>query len=62
MRLLSINCGNLIPDTKQYNVGLKKIAVEFTGPFPVIDEWNRYIIHIDDYLNKWIEAYAIQSL
>ena len=48
---------------RQYNVVLpfERIAVDIAGPFPVTDDGNRYIMVVDDYFTKRVEAYTIPN-
>jgi hypothetical protein len=46
-----------------YNVGapFERIVIDIAGPFPRIDQENRYLLIAMDYFTKWPEAYAIPS-
>lgn len=45
---------------KQSQVGypLDRIAVDIVGPCPVTEDGNEYIIVVQDYFTKWVEAYS----
>jgi hypothetical protein len=47
----------------QYIVGapFERIAIDVTGPFPLSDEGNRYILIVMDYFTKLPEVYAIPN-
>ena len=40
---------------------LERIAVDIMGPIPEIDDGNKYILVLGDYLSKWTEAYALKN-
>ena len=41
---------------------LERIAIDITGPFPVTDDGNRYIVVVSDYFSKWTEAYPVPAI
>ncbi len=48
---------------KKYNVGasFERMAIDVAGPFPVINDGNRFILVASDYFSKWPDAYAISN-
>lgn len=38
---------------------LDAIAIDITGPLPVTENGNQYIMIFGDYFSKWTEAYAL---
>lgn len=40
----------------QYNIGnlIERIVVDITGPFPAMDQGNKYILAVMDYFSIWI--------
>ena len=48
---------------KQFIVGapLERIAVDVLGPLPVSEKGNKYLLIVDDYFTKWVEAYPLEN-
>ena len=38
---------------------LQRIAMDVLGPLPMSYRGNRYILVVEDYFTKWVEAYAL---
>lgn len=38
-----------------------RIAIDITGPFPVTESGNRYLLVAMDYFSKWPEVYPIPN-
>ena len=47
----------------QYNVGapLERIAIDVMGPLPTTKHGNKYLLVVQDYFTKWVEAYSIPN-
>jgi len=37
------------------------VAVDIMGPFPINASGNRYILVVEDYFTRWLEAWAIPN-
>lgn len=46
-----------------YSVGspFERVAMDIAGPFPAIEQGNRYILVVGDYFSKWIETYPLPN-
>ena len=46
-----------------YNVGspMEHLALDVLGPFPLTEDWNKYILIVADYFTKWVEAYPLPN-
>ena len=40
-------------------IPMQKIAMDITGPFPISENGNAYLLVISDYFTRWVEAYPI---
>ena len=40
---------------------LEKLAVDISGPLPVTEKGNKYILVVSDYFTRWVEAYPMPS-
>ena len=38
---------------------MERIATDILGPLPESENGNRYILEINDYFTKWVEAFPI---
>jgi len=38
---------------------MERIGIDITGPFPISNQGNRFILIVMDYWTKWVEAYPI---
>ena len=48
---------------KQHNVGapLERVAIDVLGPLPESASGNRYLLIVQDYFTKWVEAYPLPN-
>uniref|UniRef100_A0A672I094 Gypsy retrotransposon integrase-like protein 1 n=1 Tax=Salarias fasciatus TaxID=181472 RepID=A0A672I094_SALFA len=48
---------------QQFPVGcpMDRVGIDITGPYPLSDDGNRYVLSVIDYFTKWPEAYAIPN-
>ena len=46
---------------QQYPVGspMQRVALDILGPLPETNQGNKYVLVVEDYFTKWVEAYAI---
>ena len=44
---------------QQYRVGasFERIAIDITGPLPMTETGNRYILVVSNYFTRWVTAY-----
>ena len=40
---------------------LEKIAVDILGLLPVSGQGNKYLLIVDDYFAKWVQAYSLEN-
>ena len=40
---------------------LERIAVDVLGPLLVSEKGNKYLLIVDDYVTKWVEAYSLEN-
>lgn len=43
-------------------VPLERMAIDITGPFPITNDGNRYIVVVSDYFSKWTEAFPVPNI
>lgn len=47
--------------TVQVGAAMERIAVDLMGPLNEIEWRNRYILVVQDYFRKWVEAYPVPN-
>ena len=40
---------------------MEHLALDVLGPFPLTEDWNKYILIVADYFTKWVEAYPLPN-
>ena len=46
-----------------YSVGapLERVAIDILGPLPLSRQGNKYLLIVQDYFTKWVEAYPLPN-
>ena len=45
----------------QVGYPMQIVSVDITGPLPITDEGNKYVLVVMDYFTRWAEAYPIKN-
>lgn len=52
--MVKVNANELLP--------FEKIGIDILGPLPTTDNGNKYILVLQDYFTKWMDAKAVKSI